>query len=150
MSCPGACSSCPAYSRDMTTPIVELDRLEGPLRSGFKVVVVKVPPGLPLDHRCRELYDDRSVRVPCEAGTIWCTVQAPDGADGVACATFAADSESVRCDTIDVTPEYRRKGIANALYDLASSVFGAAVIPSDLLTDDGRRFWGTRTKIPQD
>ena len=106
----------------------------------------RVPPGLPADHQARDGFDDQSIAVPREAGSVWFRVWVP-GDRFVAAATFAAGDQTVQCDGIDVEAIYRRQGIATALYELASSIFAAPVIPSATQTSDAKAFWGDRSEI---
>ena len=106
----------------------------------------RVPPGLPAIHVAREQFDDRSIAVPRESGSVWFRVWAK-GERLAATATFAADRNAVRCDGIDVEVPYRLKGIATVLYHLASRMFAAPVIPSDVQSEDARAFWGGRSEI---
>lgn len=91
--------------------------------------------------------DDRSVSVPKTSGSLWFRIY-PTGTNSlVAQATFAADSCVVRCDSIEVAPPHRRKGIANQAYLLAACAFDAPVIPSGEQSELSRLFWQNRTFI---
>jgi len=125
----------------------EIEQFEGEVLPGFLFKVVKIPPGLASTHPARERCDDRSIHVPKSAGSVWIEVWTSTGASLAASATFAADAEAVRCDTVDVMPDYRRLGIATVLYRLASELFEAPVVPSETLSEDARLFWGRRTSI---
>lgn len=127
--------------------ISEPEELEGEILPSFVFKVVKIPAGLADTDPIRERYDDRSIEVPKSAGSIWVEVRTSTDASLAAWATFAADDREVRCDTVDVMPDYRRLGIANALYQLASELFEAPVVPSDTLSEDARLFWGARRVI---
>lgn len=43
---------------------------------------------------------------------------------------------------VEVKPEYRRRGVARAMYELASRKEGKAIVPGDVLTPDGAAFRG--------
>jgi len=45
--------------------------------------------------------------------------------------------------SVGVNPEYRRMGVATAMYDAAEEKFGE-IIPSESQTDDARAFWRSR------
>jgi len=53
----------------------------------------------------------------------------------------------VRCDLIAVQEPHRRKGIATVVYELASEIFDAPVVPATVQSDDARAFWAGRTEI---
>ncbi len=44
---------------------------------------------------------------------------------------------------VGVNPEYRRMGVATAMYNAAEEKFGE-LIPSEFQTDDARAFWQAR------
>ena len=44
--------------------------------------------------------------------------------------------------SVGVDPEFRRTGVATAMYDAAAEKFGE-IIPSEHQTDDARAFWNT-------
>lgn len=84
--------------------------------------------------------------MPKSFGAIWFDVSTWQGGF-VAQATFAADADAVRCDTITVNPAHRRKGVATSLYEIASEMFQGPVVPSDNQTAEAEAFWGGRTEI---
>ena len=59
-------------------------------------------------------------------------------------AEFASDDpdgeEGFYAISVGVEPEYRRMGVATAMYDAAEEKFGE-IIPSEHQTDDARAFW---------
>jgi ribosomal protein S18 acetylase RimI-like enzyme len=59
-------------------------------------------------------------------------------------AEFASDDpdgeHSFYAIDVGVKPEYRRQGVATAMYDAATEKFGD-IIPSKYQTDDARAFW---------
>ena len=59
-------------------------------------------------------------------------------------AEFASDDpdgeEGFYAISVGVEPEYRRMGVATAMYDAATEKFGE-IIPSEHQTDDARAFW---------
>lgn len=105
-----------------------------------------LPPGFPY-RKSRWENDDRSLCVSNLSGSAWCRVYEAGSTTQIAYAFFAADSEVVRCDDINVDELHRHKGIANALYRLVACYFGAPIVPSDRLLDDGIKFWHGRTEI---
>lgn len=118
-----------------------------PLRHCLEAVATVVPPDVDAQDRLRERYDDRSIAVAKTMGSVW--IDVVDRATGghAATAVFAADALVVRCDTVDVMQDYREKGVANAMYKIASRIFAAAVVPSDNLSPAAERFWRYRTRI---
>lgn len=65
----------------------------------------------------------------------------------VGSAEFASDDPEGESDfyalSVGVKPEYRRMGVATAMYDAAEERFGE-IIPSEHQTDDARAFWQSR------
>jgi hypothetical protein len=112
----------------------------------YRVVMWCLPPGPPEDPRIGERFPEGSIEVPKSFGAIWFDVSTWQGGF-VAQATFAADADAVRCDTITVNEAHRMKGVATQLYETASGVFQGPVIPSDNQTPDAVAFWGGRTQI---
>jgi hypothetical protein len=131
----------------MTKAITQVQRWSGPIDEVFELVAMEVPPGLARDDPHRSIFDDRSIEVPKSHGSLWCDVQLKSDGSFVGKAVFAADDEVARCDTVDVMPEYRRRGLAAALYQLAADIFEVPVVPTDLRSDDAIAFWGERTEI---
>lgn len=133
----------------MASPIIQWSRSQAPFsnRSDLILTVLLVPPGLPTDHIARHEADDRSIAVPKEFGSLWFQVIDRNTGAPIANATFAADAVAARCDTIEVTNEYRRQGIASEIYRHVSVIFAAPVVPSDCLSDDARAFWNGRDQI---
>jgi hypothetical protein len=120
---------------------------ELPVLGKFRVSVVGIPPNLPSRDIHRDQYDDRTFQVCHTMGTLWFTVF--NVADGkfVGHAAFGADSSAVRCDTISIETNFRRNGVASALYELASCIFEAPVIKSNILSQDAHSFLSNRTEI---
>lgn len=110
------------------------------LTANFGVQIARVPKGYDFRSTFWEC-DDRSIQVANTSGSVWMKVFEPHNKSPIAWATFAADHQVVRCDTIEVEYQHRRKGIATALYVIASCIFEAPVIPSDDLSQDSRLFW---------
>jgi hypothetical protein len=113
----------------------------------YDAMVTEVPSGLDPNDPARERFDDRSIDVPHDNGSVWIEVRDPEKGELVAIAVFGADAKVVRCDTVEVTLHYRRKGVATALYRLASSLFKAPVVPTDNLSADAVAFWGQQSEI---
>lgn len=120
--------------------ITESSMLRGNLTENFRVEIAQVPQGCDFRAAVWEC-DDRSICLPNTSGSLWMRVFELQSESPIAVATFAADDQVVRCDTIEVEDDYLRKGIATALYVKASCIFGAPVIPSDDLSEDGQSFW---------
>lgn len=131
----------------MTRAITSARRFEETLPQGHAATVTLVPAGLATQHPLRERHDDRSIAVDKTMGSVWIDVVDPADDAIVATAVFAADAQAARCDTVDVMPPYREKGVATALYKVASRVFDAPVVPSGLLSDEAKLFWGAKTQI---
>lgn len=124
---------------------VELYEIDDPAKP-YRVVMWCVPPGPPEDVRIGERFPEGSIEVPKSFGAIWFDVSTRQGGF-VAQATFAADADAVRCDTITVSEAHRKKGVATSLYEIASDMFQGPVIPSDNQTSDAVGFCGGRTQI---
>lgn len=131
----------------MTRAITSARRFEEKLPQGYAAIVTIVPAGLATQDPLRERHDDRSIDVDKTMGSVWIDVVDPADDAMVATAVFAADARVVRCDTVDVMPAYREKGVATALYKIASHVFDAPVVPSGLLSDEAKLFWGAKRQI---
>jgi GNAT superfamily N-acetyltransferase len=131
----------------MTKAIIEVQKWSGPIGERFKLVATEVPAGLATEDPHRSLYDDRTIEIPSSNGSLWCDVERADGAAFVGKAVFAADAEVARCDTVDIMPQYRRQGLAAALYQLAADIFETYVVPTNLRSNDAIAFWGGRTEI---
>lgn len=130
----------------MVKPISKPYSLCGDLSDDYRFEAAAIPAGL--SHREAPWEcDDRSVDVVNTSGSLWVRVFCDEQDTPIAVATFAADDEVVRCDTIDVNVEHRCRGIANALYHLAACLFEAPVVPSGNLLDGGEAFWRGRTSI---
>lgn len=112
----------------------------------YRVVLWRVPPGPREDARIAERFDEKSIDVPKSFGSIWFQLWTWEGGS-VAQATFAADADAVRCDTITVHPTYRLRGIATRLYEAASESFQGPVVPSENQTPDAVAFWRGRKQI---
>lgn len=48
------------------------------------------------------------------------------------------------CLSIEVQPEYQRRGLATIMYNIAEVVVGEKLSPSEILTDAARIFWDRR------
>ena len=131
----------------VTRAITSIRRLKETLPQGYSAVVTLVPASLDAQHPLREEHDDRAIDVDVTMGSVWIHVVNPADNAFVATAVFGADARAVRCDTIEVMPIYRLKGVATALYKIASRSFAAPVVPSGNLSNDAKRFWGTNTRI---
>lgn len=127
--------------------VFEVSGFKGELIAGYNFRGTLVPPNLPASHDVRQECDDRSIKVPSSSGSLWLWVEDINTASNIAVAVFGADDEVVRCDTIEVDPKHQRKGIASALYESASHLFKASVVPSSDRTDDAVAFWAGRTSI---
>lgn len=136
---------CPKEKRVKAITEVELYEIDDPA-APYRVVMWCLPPGPPEDVRLGERFPEGSITVPKSFGAIWFDVSTRQG-DWVAQATFAADADAVRCDTITVNAAHRRNGIATSLYETASEMFQGPVIPADIQTPDAKAFWGGRTQI---
>lgn len=104
------------------------------------------PARLPTNDRVRDRFDDRTIAVPKAPGSVWFEVWDPQNALA-AHVTFAAEGQSVRCDGIEVEQPHRRKGIATALYQLASEIFAGPVVPAQVQTIEAKMFWNGRSQI---
>lgn len=113
----------------------------------YQVTVTELPPGLSASHPLTGILDSRSIKVPKTAGAIHLLVETRDHKQMIGVAVFAADEDVVRCDSIEVMPDYRRQGVATGLYRLASRIFRGPVVPSDELNENDKAFWGSRTEI---
>lgn len=111
---------------------------------GYRFAVTALPAATGTTHPLGYDFDDRSIDVPNEWGSLWIRILDNAGNDLGGGATFAATERSVMCDTIDVPEEHRRKGIATSLYDLAEHVFGLVTEPSPILSEDAKAFWDKR------
>lgn len=131
----------------MTSPILTYEQSQEALLDDFVVTISRIPLGLETQNRIREAYDDRSIHVDNTTGSIWFHVEVRSTREVTAIAVFAADSLVVRCDTIEVMPKYRRRGVATALYRIASREFAAPVVPSGVLSSEASAFWGENTQI---
>lgn len=131
----------------MTTPISTTGQRHILILESYDATITEVPYGLDPHDPTREDFDDRSMAVPHDMGSIWIDVREyPKGAL-VALAAFGADATVVRCHNIEVMLAYRKKGVAKALYQLASCIFEAPVVPSAILSPDAVKFWGKQTQI---
>ena len=131
----------------MTTPISTTQQWTLKVLERYDATITEVPFGLAPHDPVRESFDDRSNGVPHDMGSAWIEIRDPVKSELVATSVFGADAKVVRCYTVEVTLAYRRKGIATALYQLASCIFEAPVVPSDILSDDAAAFWGKQTEI---
>ena len=113
----------------------------------YQATVTELPPGVTHTHPLTDILDPRAITVPNTAGAIHILIETQDRKHIVATAVFAADEDVVRCDSIDVMPDFRRQGVATGLYKLASRIFRAPVVPSDNQTEDAKAFWGIKKKI---
>ena len=134
----------------MTTKIGSVRRFEIDIGDQYVATVTLVPAGVPASDAIREDHDDRSLHVPCSSGSVWCDVHMQDQGAFAANAVFGADDEVVRCDTIDVMQDHQRKGIARHVYEIASCVFGAPVVPSGILSEGAKKFWAGQASIMAD
>ena len=108
---------------------------------GYDLECVVVPANFDVgDPRIHD-YDPRSIAVPQTSGAVWFRVLVAGMDRYIGHATFAADEIAVRCDTIDISPSHKRKGIATALYDYVEEIFDALTQPSELRTEQARLFW---------
>lgn len=131
----------------MTTPILSAQQWNLEILDSYDATIVEMPFGLDPRNPLREHFDDRSVGVHHGMGSIRIIVCDAGARAIVAIAVFGADAGVVRCDTIEVSSLYRRKGVAMALYQLASCIFEAPVVRSHILSPDAVLFWGNRTQI---
>lgn len=46
--------------------------------------------------------------------------------------------------SVQTTPEFRRRGLATALYDHIGQDLGKPLVPNDALTPDGEALWKSR------
>lgn len=53
-------------------------------------------------------------------------------------------NQTAEIQDIEVDPEHRRRGWASKLYDFVERDFGVTILPSKVLTEDGRAFWQRR------
>lgn len=130
----------------MVQPILAVDLQRRHLLSGYECEIGFVPLGLPYQEAPWH-SDDRSITVDNCSGSLWFHIYAAESEDPIGFATFAADTKVVRCDGIEVDAAHRRQGIATAIYRLAACIFGAPVVPSPTLLNDGHLFWQHRASI---
>ncbi len=118
------------------------------LKYPFVVSAIFIPPGAPLDSPVREgSYDDRAMDHGAPNGCWHLRVEDAETANPVvALAEFPLDDGEVRCESISVDREYRRRGIATYLYNLAERLWSQEVTPADNLSDDAKAFWKNRRK----
>jgi hypothetical protein len=132
----------------MTIPVLVARQRTVKLSLGYCMRITEVPAGLPVEHDYRELFDENTIGVPRTMGSVWFHVYgAPafTSCDGLA--VFAADLTSVQCDNIEVEPTHRNKGLATAMYKIASYIFDAPVVPSSTQLFGGQLFWARKTQI---
>lgn len=91
--------------------------------------------------------DEKSIDVPYSNGHLWLRVTICGSKDRVAWATFGCGSTTVQCDTIEVLDDFRRKGIASQLYQIAACAFSAPVIPTGKQSPLANLFWKNRSSI---
>lgn len=127
-------------------PVSEIRAWEQVVDNGCRIEVVEIPVGTPYQ-ATRWDYDDREIMVPKSSGSLWMRVCRENSVELVATATFAADKFVARCNSVFVTPGFRRAGLATYLYYLASERFDARIVPSNLLLKDGATFWSNRSAI---
>ena len=113
---------------------------------GYRIGVYVIPPETGDNHSFPENFDDRSIGVPKDHGSVWARVYDEEN-NIVGNATLASDGNAVRCDSIDIDEQHRCKGLATTIYEAASHIFGCPVVPSDILSQEAKGFWGNRTQI---
>lgn len=112
----------------------------------YRVEAYCIPPGPTADVRVRDRFDNRTIELPKDLGSIWFEVFDRSGG-WAGSATFAGGDGAVQCDLIQIEPAHRCKGIATLLYQIASSTFEAPVIPSITQSDEAKAFWAGRSQI---
>ena len=111
---------------------------------GYRFACVALPPNTATSHALGHDFDDRSIEVPKDWGSLWVQILDDAGNYLGGAATFAASEKSVMCDTIEVPEGHRFKGIATRLYDLAELVFEVPAEPSPTLSPEAVAFWEKR------
>lgn len=106
--------------------------------------VSSVPPRLATNSSLRADFDDRSIALPAELGSIWVRVYTEEDGLFVAHAVFAVGSESVICDDVQVNEAHQDQDMATSCYDIAGIVAGSEVQPSTIQTTDAKKFWQKR------
>ena len=118
-----------------------------PETPGYEFQVTSIPADLPTNAVERCEFDDRSISVPAELGSIWVRVyKNGDNSFPVAHAEFGIGIDTVVCDCIDVDEKHRRRRIATASYDIAEAIAEAPLQPSATQTADAEQFWRFRKR----
>lgn len=111
--------------------------------NGVQITATFVPPGLPSSHNLRAIFDDRTIAVLKSEGTLW--LNGTVRGHHIAHAYFGVGSTQICCDTVDVHLNYRRKGLATAMYDFAEDLVARPAVQSEVfLSTDAPRFWDKR------
>lgn len=71
-----------------------------------------------------------------------------DESGSVVGSLFFGDLDGNLVGSVEVKPENRRKGIASDMYDLASTIEGREITPSEGHSKDARAFWADRIQRP--
>jgi hypothetical protein len=130
----------------MVKAIQHLELRRGDFLDDYECEVAFIPLGLPF-HEAPWESDDRSISVANTSGSLWFRIYPKGSETPIAIATFAADADVVRCDSINVDEAHRRRGIANHAFWLAACFFEAPVVPSSTQLSGGQLFWHGRTSI---
>lgn len=70
-------------------------------------------------------------------------VTAMDGRTEAGYATFKINKDSLEAHDLQIKPMFRRKGIASEIYKFVEEL-GNTIKPSNLQTNDGKKFWANR------
>lgn len=127
-------------------PVIQIQRWNIHLVPGFDFAAISLPAGENINEGIWKI-DVESMGVPATNGHLYFRVTSADDGEWVARAAFGAGDRSVQCCMIDVSEEYRGRGIARAMYRWASCLFAAPVLPSEERTALAMDFWKDRTAI---
>ena len=127
-------------------PIIAIGEWDGPLLPGFEFQAASIPAGESYDFGGRDC-EIASVIVPSNSGHLWLWVTACADRGLVAWAVFGAGALNVKCCDIFVHEEFRKRGIAIAMYRWAACLFEAPVVPTDMRSELALEFWENRTTI---
>ena len=96
------------------------------LENNYKWQIVEVPPNLPIQCRTRSIYDDRSLDVPCDQGSLWLYVWS--GECVIANAVFGNSKYGLFEDSICVLENDNSRILTAELVAVAARRFGRPVV----------------------
>lgn len=126
--------------------LIKIEHWSGSLIPDFTFEAASLPNGQSYATGIWEC-DVQSMMVPYSSGHLWLRVTSCADSGLVARAVFGAGSAVVQCDDIDVHEEFRKMGIALALYRWAACFFDAPVVPTDKRSALSKNFWKNRTSL---